>query len=105
MSVEDNIAEGRRLVEALGVSRWMKRALRQWMVPLGAVLRRMSAVDPLDGSWDDVVTCLDAEEMKETQIDELRSAIRLVYRARGMASPADDRRVCGACRATCSCRC
>ena len=92
MSVEDNIAEGRRLVEALGV---LKRT-REYYVSGWCRWGRfcaMSGVDPLDASWDDVVTCLDAEEMEETQIDELRRAIRLVYRARGMASPADDRRV------------
>ena len=53
----------------------------------------MSGVDPLDASWEDVVACLDAEEMKEWQIGELRGAVRFVYRARGIASPADDRRV------------
>ena len=91
MSVEDNIAEGKRLIEGSGVARWRKghysRGWRRW-----GRFCAMSGVDPLDASWEDVVACLDAEEMEETQIAELRRAIRLVYRARGMASPGDDRR-------------
>ena len=92
MSIEANIAEGKRLVEALGVS----KRTRQYYVSGWRRWGRfcpMSGVDPLDASWEDVVACLDAEEMEETQIEELRSALRFVYRVRGMASPADDRRV------------
>ena len=92
MSVEDNIAEGKRLVEALGVSKRRRGYYVSGWSRWGRFCA-MSGVDPLDASWEDVVACLDAEEMAETHIEELRSAIRLVYRARGMASPADDRRV------------
>ena len=92
MSIEEKIAEGKRLVEAPGVSKWKKRhcvrGWRRWGRFCAA-----SGVDPLDASWEDVVACLDAEEMQKTPIQELRSALRLVYRARGIASPADDRRV------------
>ena len=92
MSIEANIAEGKRLVEALGVSKRRRQyyvsGWRRW-----GRFCAMSGVDPLDASWEDVVACLDAEEMEETQIEELRSVIRFVYRVRGMASPADDRRV------------
>ena len=92
MSVEDKIAEGKRLIEASCVSRrsrwYYVKGWRCW-----GRFCAMSGVDPLDASWEDVVACLDAEEMKKTKIEELRSALRLVYPARGMASPADDRRV------------
>ena len=92
MSVEDNIAEGKRLIDGSGASpeaqRRYSRGWRRWGRFCAA-----SAVDPLDASWEDVVDCLDAEEMTAVHIAKLRSAIRLVYRARGMASPADDRRV------------
>ena len=91
MSVEDKIAEGKRLIEASCVSRRSRRYyVRGWRC--WGRFCAMSGVDPLDASWEDVVACLDAEEMEETPIEELRSALRLVYRARGMASPGDDRR-------------
>ena len=92
MSVEDKIAEGKRLIEASCVSKPSRqRCVRGWCC--WGRFCAMSGVDPLDASWEDVVACLDAEEMEETPIEELRSSIRFVYRARGMASPADDRRV------------
>ena len=92
MSVEDKIAEGKRLIEASCVSKRSGRRYVEGWCCWGRFCA-MSGVDPLDASWEDVVACLDAEEMEETKIEELRSAIRFVYRARGMASPADDRRV------------
>ena len=92
MSVEDNIAEGKRLIEGAGVSRWKKRHYVRGWCRWGRFCAA-SAVDPLDASWEDVVDCLDAEEMKGQQIADLRGAVRLVYRVRGIASPADDRRV------------
>ena len=92
MSVEDKIAEGKRLIEASCVSRRSRRHYVKGWRCWGRFCA-MSGVDPLDASWEDVVACLDAEEMEETPIEELRSALRLVYRARGIASPADDRRV------------
>ena len=92
ISVEDKIAEGKRLVEASGGSKRRRQyyvsGWRRW----GRFCTTFG-VDPLDASWEDVVAYLDAEEMKKTKIEELRSTLRLVYRARGMASPADDRRV------------
>ena len=92
MSIEDKIAEGKRLVEALCLSKrrtqYYVRGWRCW-----GRFCTASGVDPLDASWADVVDCLDAEEMKEWQIEQLRGAVRLVYRVRGMASPSDDRRV------------
>ena len=92
MSVEAKIVEGKRLIEGSGVARWRKRHHSRGWCRWGRFCA-MSGVDPLDASWEDVVACLDAEEMEDTQIEELRRAIRLVYRVRGMASPADDRRV------------
>ena len=92
MSVEDNIAEGKRLIDGSGASpevqRRYSRGWRRWG-PFCAE----SGVDPLDASWKDVVDCLDSEDMTKRWIRELRSVLRLVYRARGMASPGDDRRV------------
>ena len=92
MSVEEQIVEGKRLIDGSGGSPSVQRRRSRGWLRWGW-LCAMSGVDPLDASWEDVVACLDAEEMEETQIDELRRAIRLVYRVRGMASPADDRRV------------
>ena len=92
MSVEDNIAEGKRLIDGSGASpevqRRYSRGWRRWG-PFCAE----SGVDPLDASWKDVVDCLDSEDMTKRWISELRSVLRLVYWARGMASPGDDRRV------------
>ena len=92
MSVEDQIVEGMCLIEGLGLSNGRKRhhsrGWRRWGRFCAA-----SGVDPLDASWEDVVACLDVEDMKKRAIQELRSVLRLVYRAWGIASPADDRRV------------
>ena len=92
MSFEEKIAEGKRLIEGAGVSRWKKRHYVKGWCRWGRFCAA-SGVDPLAASWEDVVACLDAEEMKGLQIAELRYAVRLVYRVRGTASPADDRRV------------
>ena len=91
MSVEEKIAVGKRLIDrsgaALPVYRRHSRGWRRW-----GEFCAESGVDPLDASWTDVVDCLDSEDMTKRSIWELRSALRLVYRARGMASPGDDRR-------------
>ena len=91
MSVEEKIAVGKRLIDrsgaALRVHRRHSRGWRRW-----GEFCAESGVDPLDASWTDVVDCLDSEDMTKRRIGELRSALRLVYRARGMASPGDDRR-------------
>ena len=92
MSVEAKIVEGKRLIDGSGASlpvrRRHSRGWRRW-----GEFCAESGVDPLDASWTDVVDCLDSEDMTKRRIGELRGAVRLVYRARGMASPADDRRV------------
>ena len=92
MSVEEQIVEGKRLIDGSGgspsVQRRHSRGWRRW----GAFCAE-SGVDPLDASWKDVVDCLDSENMTKYWIWELRSVLRLVYGARGMASPGDDRRV------------
>ena len=92
MSFEEKIAEGKRLIEECDASSTMKPGyLRGW-----ARWARFCAefgVDPLDASWEDVLACLDAEEMTKGWVSEVRGGLRRVYRARGMASPSDDRRV------------
>ena len=86
MSVEEQIVEGKRLIDGSGASpevqRLYSRGWRRWG-PFCAE----SGVDPLDASWKDVVDCLDSEDMTKRWNSELRSVLRLVYRARGMASP------------------
>ena len=70
MSIEANIAEGKRLVEASGVSSKANEASTTSVDgAAGDGFVRMSGVDPLDASGKDVVACLDAEEMEETQIE------------------------------------
>ena len=92
MSVEEKVAEGKCLIEASCVSKRMRQyyvsGWRRW----GRFCTTFG-VDPLDASWEDVVACLDAEEMTAVHIQELRGTLRFVYRLRGIASPADDRRV------------
>ena len=92
MTFAEQVAEGRRLIEECGASKVTKlgyvRGWERWEEFCAA-----SGVDPLDASWKDVVGCLDAEEMAKAGVTELRGVIRLVYRARGMAAPSDDRRV------------
>ena len=65
MSVEDNVAEGKRLVEGVGGSTWKKQHYVRGWCRWGRFCAA-SGVDPLDASWEDVVDCLDVEEMKET---------------------------------------
>ena len=59
MSIEDKIAEGKRLIEGSGVSKGRRqycvRGWRRWGRFCAA-----SGVDPMDASWEDVVACLDA---------------------------------------------
>ena len=88
MSFEESIAEGKRLLEEGDAPSNLKRGWERWVRFCAA-----SGVDPLDASWEDVVACLDAREMTKAWVREIRGGVRLVYRARGMASPSDDRRV------------
>ena len=91
MSIEEKIAVGKRLIDGSGASPSVqKRYSRGWCRWGGFCAE--SGVDPLDASWTDVVDCLDSEDMTKQRISELRGALKLVYRARGMASPGDDRR-------------
>ena len=90
VQVEDALAVGLAVVEALKLAESTKRNYRgswraccEWCAARG--------VDPLDAEWDPVLEFLLSENIGGVRA--ARNVIGHVYHARGMASPAADRRV------------
>ena len=88
MGAESALAEGLRLIgeSSLAISKkdmccsgWKHWV--QWCSDAG--------VDSLDATWEQVLECLRSVE----RVAWVKSALRCVYRARGVASPSDDRRL------------
>ena len=88
MGAESALAEGLRLIGESSFGRSKKHMCRsgwkhwvQWCSDAG--------VDSLDATWEQVLECLRSVE----RVAWVKGALRCVYRARGMASPSDDRRL------------
>ena len=88
--VVDALAVGLEVVDALELAESTKRNhQRSWRAFCECCAAK--GVDPLDAEWDQVLECLLSEKIGG--VLAARKAIGYVYHARGMASPAADRRV------------
>ena len=88
LGAEEQLAEGLRLIGESSFGDDSRREFRkgwtrwvQWCSDAG--------VDPLDATWEQTLECLLSDE----RMRSVQGALRCVYRARGVASPSDDRRL------------
>ena len=88
MGAEEQLAEGLRLISESSFGKDSRRKFRdgwtrwvQWCSDAG--------VDSLDATWEQTLECLLSDE----RMRSVKAALRCVYRARGVASPSDDRRL------------
>ena len=90
-NTESVLAEGLRLIDESplsGTHKWISRTgWTHWVEWCSG-----NSVDPLDATWEQVLECLD----KVQRVENVKAALRCVYRARGLASPSDDRRLLAA---------
>ena len=92
MDIEEKLAEGLRLINESSVSETKKSmhiyGWRHWVSWCGEV-----GVDPLNAGWEAVLGFVRAPGVGGYRAGAVRSAVGLVYRSMGEASPADDRRL------------
>ena len=88
LDAEEQLAEGLRLISGSSFGKESRREFRNgwtrwvhWCIDAG--------VDPLGATWEQTLECLLSDE----RMRSVKGALRCVYRARGVASPSDDRRL------------
>lgn len=92
MDAEAKLAEGLRLVNESHLAKGTKCAYRRWWTDWVSWCCD-AGVDPLDATWEDVSKCLGQGGPRWIWVSQARSAIAFVYRARGVESPTNDRRL------------